>query len=109
MLAVRHHHDVRFEDKGAGGAAVRLALLVNGAGEVASCLCEASDTAHIREVCTRAVQTVGLEISALPPILQRVEPEIEELADLLRLDIIPSKVYTLIAESVSGRLAPSSS
>jgi len=30
-------------------------------------------------------------------------------ADLLRLDFIPSKVYTLIAESVSGRLTPFSS
>lgn len=107
VLAVRHHHDFQFEDESAGGAAVRLALLVNGAGEVASCLCEASDPVHIREVCTKAMQTVGLEISALPPILKRVQPEIEELADLLRLDIIPSKVYALIAESISGQLTPS--
>lgn len=109
MLAVQHHHDFRFEDESAGGVAVRLALLLNCAGEVASCLCEAPAPAHIGEVCTRAVQMVGLEISALPPILRRVQPKIEELADLLRLDIIPSRVYTLIAESVSGRLPPSSS
>ncbi|MCH8148102.1 MAG: HDOD domain-containing protein [Planctomycetes bacterium] len=109
VLAVRHHHDFEFEDESVPGDAVRLALLVNGAGDVATCLCEASDPVHIKEVCTKAVKTVGLDISTLPPILRRVEPEIEDLANLLRLDIIPSKVYTLIAESVSEQLAPASS
>lgn len=109
VLAVRHHHDLNFEDESAPGAAVRLALLVNGAGEVATCLCEASEPEHIREVCTKAMKTVGLETSDLPPILRRVEPEIDELANVLRLDIIPSKVYALIAESVSEQLTSASS
>lgn len=108
-MVVRHHNDFRFDNERVPAASVRPTLLLNGAGEVEICVCGASDPAHIEEACRRAVQTVGLETSASPSILQRVEPEIEKLAVLLRLDMMPSKVYTLIAESVSGRLTPPSS
>ena len=84
-------------------------MLLNGAGEVEICLCGASDPTHMEEDGRRAVQTVGLKTSASPSILQPVESEIEKLAVFLRLDSMPSKVYTLIAESVSGRLTPPSS
>ena len=103
VLAIRHHHD---DDLGAvPESAIRLAPLINAAGEIAACLCEAPDSDHIREICYGAMRTAGLDISALPAILKAVEPEIEELAGLLRLDIVPSKIFALIAESISEQVS----
>ena len=51
------------------------------------------------------MQAAGLELPALHPILKNVEPEIENLAGLLRLDFIPITGHALVADSVSKQLA----
>ena len=99
VAAARHHHDESPPDTPEGTR--KLAILVGAAGELARLLCEAPDAEQIREVCGRIMPRLGLELSSLPEILHRVEPEIAETASLLHLDIVSGKIFTIIADTVS--------
>ena len=56
-------------------------------------------------VCTEAMAFVGVELGLLVDILKDVEADVEELALILKIDVIPSSVYSKIAEAIKERLA----
>ena len=82
-----------------------VARSLQGAGAIGKLLCETSDPKPAVDVCRRAMDRVGLDLSVLARCLDEVEVEIRDLADVLRIDIIPSKVYGLLAAELSKELA----
>src|SRR5262245_22179680 len=90
--AVSWHH----ADVATTGAAEQLARIVGAADLVAKLLCESPELEHIAEACDRASRRIQLEPGALEGILEKVETDMEELAGLLRLGIIPNSSYALI-------------
>lgn len=105
--AIRYHHTPPPDDL--PEAAVKLAGIVGGSSEIARLLCEAPDEDSIHDVCTQAMQAVGLDLPTLQHALDKIEPVIGELAEILRIDVIPSRIYALIAEAISKNLAVSAS
>jgi HD-like signal output (HDOD) protein len=105
VAAARHHHHESPPDAPEGTR--KLATLVGGAGELARLLCEAPDVSQVREICGRVMTRIELDLPALPDILRRVEPEIAETASLLHLDIIPGKIFAMIANTVSDAVKAS--
>lgn len=105
VAAVRHHHDERLPE-GLPEGAVELAGAVHAASDIARLLCEAPQAEEVARVCAEAMEVVHLDVSVLKPVLTAVERDITELAGILKIDVIPSKVYGIIAETVSNMLAP---
>jgi HD-like signal output (HDOD) protein len=86
------------------GNAAAVARVINGADRIAKLLCEAPDEDHMVDVCQNAAGFVGVGVGLIADMLPTVESEIEELADALRIDVIPSDVYARVAKAVRDRL-----
>lgn len=102
-LAVNSHQS---PDPG-DGAEAPLARLLYGSDMIGKLLCEIPEASQAGAVCLEAMTHVGIDPSVLIELLPSVENDIEELADALRIDVIPSNVYALIAKTVQEQLSTS--
>ncbi len=83
-----------------------LARIIGAADHIAKYLCESpGDIEQVAEACRRAVAAVGLEPELLARILTEIEPQVTELAAVLRIDVVSSQVYGLIAGKLHDELA----
>ena len=82
-----------------------VARILNGADRIARLLCEVSEEQEIANICLDAMGFVGIDVSVLIKILPTIESNIEELADALRIDVIPSNVYALVARTMQEKLS----
>ena len=96
VRAVNLHQSDEPGDDDAGG----IARLLNAADRIAKLLCEVSSVDEVAEVCTAATAFAGVDLQTLADILPTIERDIEELADALRIDVIPSEIYAVIARTV---------
>jgi HD-like signal output (HDOD) protein len=104
--AVRQHHtDVAALP--AGDEAATLARITCGAGALAKILCEMPERSAVLRGCSAAMAIVDLDVTALVTILKDIETAILELADLLQLYIVRSKIFNCIFQMVSSELAGS--
>jgi len=88
------------------GDVATVARVLNAADRIAVLLCEVPEVDAILRVCTEAAAFVGVELDILVKLLPTIENDIEELADALRIDVIPSSVYALVAKTVQENLVP---
>jgi HD-like signal output (HDOD) protein len=82
-----------------------LARLIGAADLIAKYLCEQPRDMqpildHFREIS----RVLNIESDALACMLDDIETQIEEFAEILRIDVIPSEVYELIAQQVREKL-----
>lgn len=104
--AVRRHHDndlstVADED------ARTLAAILNAAGRLGRILCEKPEKANIAHACSAAIAVLGIDAASLQQTLRDIEPVIRDFADLLRVYIVRSNVFTRICEIISQELTGS--
>ena len=59
---------------------------------------------RIAPTCCEAMDLVGLNLAALQHILKEIESDVTELAAVLKIDVISSKVYELIAGAIAEQL-----
>jgi HD-like signal output (HDOD) protein len=101
--AVRCHHDPKaVAEQGADASA--LARVICGASELAKIICESPESADIKNACEHALNVVDLDVSVFKHVLKEIESDISELAKVLKIDVIPSKVYALIADAINEKL-----
>jgi len=81
------------------------ARIANGSSRIAKLLCEKPEPEQVRKVCTEAMNLIGLEMSVLAGVLAKIVSDIDELAQILRVDVIPSKIYELIAGQVKALIS----
>ncbi len=86
------------------GDPATVARILNASDRIATLLCEVPEGDTIAAVCVDAVSFAGVDIQVLIDVLPTIEQEIEELADALRIDVIPSNVYSLMAQTLSDKL-----
>ena len=89
---------------GSGDAAV-IARILNASDSIAQVLCEIPCPENASEVCIDAVAFAGIDVEVLVQQLPHIESDIEELAAILRIDVIPSNVYARIAVAIQESLA----
>ena len=99
---------VRFH---AGGAAdqtdenAQLARIVSAADRIGKYLCETpADLDEVAGVCREAMTDIQLDPGVLAKTLVEIEPQIEEFASVLRIDVIPSQIYAMIAQKLHDHL-----
>lgn len=100
-VAASHDDTIEVTDE-----ASQMARVINSADRIAKLLCEIPDVEQCVRVCTEAMDFVGVELSVLINLLADVEKDVEELAAILRIDVIPSNVYGQIAQAVREKLTP---
>ncbi len=105
VTAVHHHHTPT--DPSLAPRLARLCGILSGAGEIARMLCEASHSEFAKETLSAAVTDIGLPAAVLAGVLGQVEPELTELAGILHVDVIPSRVYSTIAGTLISKLPES--
>ena len=86
------------------GEAAEIARILNAADRIAALLCEIPESDAVATTCSEAVAFVGVDISVLVGLLPSIESDIEELAEALRIDVIPSNVYALIAQKIQEQI-----
>lgn len=101
--AVRHHHDP-VESMPADAPWRMIAAIINAAGTIARALAEAQNPARAADTCVEAIERVGLAPSVLVDILPQVEADVSALAETLRVDVIPNKLFKLVADQIVANL-----
>jgi HD-like signal output (HDOD) protein len=86
------------------GDVATIARVLHASDRIATLLCEVPNEDAIVPVCVDATAFVGVDTAVLVKLLPTIESDIEELADALRIDVIPSNVYALIAKTLTERL-----
>lgn len=105
------------EQPGTGDAAI-IARILNASDRIAALLCETNVAVRggspapqptpspdrIYETCLSATEFIEADLALLIKMLPTVEQDIEELADALRIDVIPSNMYALMAQTLTQRV-----
>lgn len=101
--AVKHQHTspADMPENCPGGD---LARILNAAGAIAKLLCEATETEAAIETCLQSMQKVDLDSNVLLDALKDIEQEVKDMADLLGLNILSSKVFSTIGEQLAEHL-----
>lgn len=81
------------------------ARILSASDRISKLLCELPKPETITTVCSEATAFAGVDIEVLVQLLPTIENDIEDLADALRIDVIPSNVYALIARTVQEQIA----
>ncbi len=81
-----------------------IARIVNGGDRISRLLCEGSDPATIVSVCTAAVAFARADLQGFTELLPAIETDIHELATVLRMDVIPNRVYSLVVKTLKEHL-----
>jgi HD-like signal output (HDOD) protein len=82
-----------------------VARLLNAADRLAKLLCEMPDPEEVGTICMEATAFVGSDLGVLMGLLPTIENDIEELADALRIDVIPGSVYSMVAKNIHEQLS----
>ena len=82
------------------GDVASIARILNASDRIAELLCEVPKGDRVAAVCLEATGFARLEPSVLGALMPTIESDIEELADSLRIDVIASSVYSLVAKFV---------
>lgn len=104
VQAVLHHHTddlVGIQDE----KTRTLAAILNAAGRLAPILCEKPETQNVSQACAAAMNILRIDVSILQQALKDIEPVIRDLADLLRIYIVRSNVFTRICEIIAQELS----
>jgi len=95
--------------KPGNGDVATVAKILHSADRISKLLCEVPSAEAIMATCESALAFVRLDESMLVQMLPTIEADLEDLAEALRIDVIPSKVYSLIAKAVEEKLVSTTS
>jgi len=94
--AVNCHH-ARVSGDDAPSFAARLV----GAGDaVARLLCETPDPDEVGRVCADVAAITGLSLADLGQAVTEIQDDVDELASVLHLDVLPDEAYTLVTQAI---------
>jgi HD-like signal output (HDOD) protein len=101
--AVRRHHDSDLELP--TSTERQLPLIVAAANNVAKLLCEKPDRANVVQYCQQAIEKLGIDVAGLARVLDQMQNDINQFADLLGVGIITSHIYERVIEMVQKELS----
>lgn len=87
------------------GEVATIARILNASDRIGRLFCELPDKAEVVPVCSDAVAFIGIAPEDLVRLLPTIEKDIEELADALRIDVIPSDVYAFVAKTLQEQIS----
>lgn len=100
--AVRQHHEV-FEGP-ATSTDRQLPRIVAAADKIAKILCEKPDQQTVAQSCQEAIEGLGIDLVGLARVLDRMQDDIQQFAELLGVNVITSRIYERVIEVVQNEL-----
>lgn len=91
-------------DVAASTEAIQLARIIHSADRISKLLCESPELEHLAAECKEAMDFIDLDLCVLTDMIEKVELDVTELADMLKLDVIASSVYHLIAKAIKEHI-----
>lgn len=82
------------------GDVATVARILNGADQIAALLCAACAPEVILRTCSSALEFVGMDEASLLSILPSIEEDIQEMADALRITVMPGDACKLVARTL---------
>lgn len=86
------------------GNVATMARILNSADRISRLLCEVPKPETVLPICAEATAFIGVDLPLLLSLLPTIESDIEELADALRIDVLPCNVYAIVAKTVQEQL-----
>jgi HD-like signal output (HDOD) protein len=101
--AVKYHHAAATEmpQKGPG---ILLARVIGGASQIAKVLSETNDVPTAVAACTEAMIRVNLNTNVLIKALDGIDADIRSMADLLKVEILNSKIFSMLGKQLVENL-----
>ncbi|MCO6436059.1 MAG: HDOD domain-containing protein [Phycisphaerae bacterium] len=87
------------------GDTATIARILNASDSIAKLLCEIPDTDSVVRTCMESARFAHIDMDVLVELLPSIEADIEELAGVLRIDVIPSNVYAIIAKTIHEKIS----
>ncbi len=87
------------------GSHATIARFLNTADRLSKVLCELPDDSDIATPCAEAMAFVQADTALFLRLLPTIESDIEELAQALRIDVIPPDIYATISQNLQERLS----
>lgn len=106
--AVKYHHTPASEMP-SEGPGLLLARIIGGSGQIARIISEANDMATACATSARVMNSVGLETQVLVQALDDIDTEVRSLSDLLKVEILRSKVFSTLGRNLCEHLREMSS
>lgn len=95
--AVRNHHAAPGDPAGKSQDML-LAQIIGGASLIARVLCEATRPETAAAACVAAMDRVNFDVQVLVAGLEGIDDDIKQMADLLGVEVINSKLFGMIGE-----------
>jgi HD-like signal output (HDOD) protein len=75
--------------------------ILNASDRISALLCVEADEDQVVDTCTDAMSFVHVDVGVLVKLLPIVERDVEELADALRIDVLPCNAYASVARALT--------
>ncbi len=93
----RYHH-ASHGDLPANSAGARLARIIGAGSIIAKTLCETMDPEVALKSCIEGMERVNLDVSVLAKALDGLEQQIEDMANLLQVEVLSSRIFSVISK-----------
>jgi HD-like signal output (HDOD) protein len=103
--SVTHAVNLQHSASPGSGDVATVARILNAADRIAAMLCGTPSTESVFQTCTAALEFVGMNESVLLQILPSIEEDIQEMADALRITIMPGQGCKSVAAALSEHAA----
>lgn len=97
-----HHGEPPADTEPNVGTMVRL---VSASDRLAKHLCESHDASTMVDACYQCMAAADVNVSLLPSILEELEEDIADLARVLRVAVLPDRVYERIMHEIREHLS----
>lgn len=104
---VRYHH-ASHGDLPANSAGARLAKIIGAGSIIAKTLSETMDAEVALKSCIEGMERVNLDVSVLAKVLDGLEKQIEDMAKLLQVEVLASRIFSVISKQLTQTIDASS-
>lgn len=91
------------DNPGDGDVAI-MARILNASDRLSKLLCEVPDLDEVATICASAMALIKTDVIVLVRLLGTVEKDMAELATALKIDVVPSTVYEILAKTIQEKL-----
>jgi len=97
---VRYHH-ASHGDLPKDSAGAKLAKIIGAGSIIAKTLSETMDTDVALKCCIEGMERVNLDVSVLAQALDGLEHQIEDMAKLLQVEVLASRIFSVISKQLT--------
>jgi HD-like signal output (HDOD) protein len=96
-----HYHHASHGDLPKDSAGAKLAKIIGAGSIIAKTLSETMDPDVALKACIEGMERVNLDVSVLAQALDGLDQQIEDMARLLQVEVLASRIFSVISKQLS--------